>query len=267
MQLTNHCLKRAAPHLAATSNHALSVLRSRIVLLQTPQHTIPGPQPQQPSSTTPTRGDDLYQVAGFVLLLTWPWILFLALRILAPLRMRLPAASLLEPITSKLIAQLVTLKHLATRLLVAATCGAVIGVERKRADRPAGLRSMTLVSTGSALYTLACIYGFDGGDPVRAAAQVCTGVGFIGAGVLTRGNPMRGVTTACAVWVSAAIGVTAASGLSLFSFYSCGVTVAILRISRWTSSRLFTLPFGQPAEDNSDEVRADQMRHDGDDDH
>ena len=70
----------------------------------------------------------------------------------------------------------------------------------------------------------------------RTAAQVCTGVGFIGAGVIAKGSfrdPVRGVTTACAVWVSAALGVVAASGMWLFALYSTGLTVTILRISRW----------------------------------
>ena len=59
-------------------------------------------------------------------------------------------------------------------------------------------------------------------------AQVCTGVGFIGAGVIAKGSfrdPVRGVTTACAVWVSAALGVVAASGMWLFALYSTGLTV------------------------------------------
>ena len=71
---------------------------------------------------------------------------------------------------------------------------------------------------------------------MRAAAQICTGVGFIGAGVIVKGggkSPVRGVTTACAVWVSAALGVVAASGMWLFALYSAGLSVTILRISRW----------------------------------
>ena len=91
-------------------------------------------------------------------------------------------------------------------------------------------------AAGSALYTLASIFGIEGGDSVRAAAQICTGVGFIGAGVIAKGggkSPVRGVTTACAVWVSAALGVVAASGMWLFALYSAGLSVTILRISRW----------------------------------
>jgi len=130
------------------------------------------------------------------------------------------------------------LKSAGSRLLVAAAVGAIVGIERKDADRPAGLRSMTLVSTGSALYVLACLFGpgLSGGEAARAAAQVCSGVGFIGAGVIAKGSardPVRGVTTACAVWCSAALGVVAASGQPLLALYSCGITVTILRVSRW----------------------------------
>ena len=158
---------------------------------------------------------------------SWPWLLTAVLHVLRIDTLGAMGAPL---------AQLAALKVVSARLLVAAGCGAVVGLERKDADRPAGLRSMTLVSAGSALYTLACIYGITNGDANRAAAQVCTGVGFIGAGVIAKGSfrdPVRGVTTACAVWVSAALGVVAASGLWLFAIYSCGLTVTILRISRW----------------------------------
>ncbi|KAL1529955.1 hypothetical protein AB1Y20_000883 [Prymnesium parvum] len=158
---------------------------------------------------------------------TWPWLLSLLLSCARADRTRALYPAL---------AQLTYLKVVAARLLVAAACGAVVGLERKDADRPAGLRSLTLVSSGSALYTLAGMYGIDAGDPARAAAQVCTGVGFIGAGVIAKGSfrdPVRGVTTACAVWVSAALGVVAAAGMWLFALYSTGLTVTILRISRW----------------------------------
>ena len=170
-------------------------------------------------------------LGSLLFLVTWPWIVHAATTLVKP-----NGAAQAPFFVTNLADKLHVLKKLASRLLVAAGCGAIIGIERKAMDRPAGLRSMTLVSSGSALYTLACIFGIEGGDPIRAAAQVCTGVGFIGAGVLTKGNMVRGVTTACAVWVSAAIGVCAASGLHLFSLYSCGLTVAILRISRWCAS-------------------------------
>lgn len=170
---------------------------------------------------------------------SWPWALSFLLAQAMPAAAVAgaagPSAGLVSAL-SCMTQQLDMLEVVASRLLVAAACGAIIGLERKDADRPAGLRSMTLVSSGSALYTLACVFGIEGGDPVRAAAQVCTGVGFIGAGVIAKGSvrdPVRGVTTACAVWVSAALGVVAAAGMWLFAFYSTGISISILRISRW----------------------------------
>ena len=168
---------------------------------------------------------------GLVLMWVWPWLLPAPLRLLCGL-------SLLD-VANPIFAQLQFLRMVCSRLLVAAVCGAIIGLERKDADRPAGLRSLCLVSTGSALYVMACMFSPEivgKGDAARAAAQVCTGVGFIGAGVIAKGNvkdPVRGVTTACAVWVTAAVGVVAAAGLPILAFYSCGLTVTILRVTRW----------------------------------
>lgn len=195
---------------------------------------------------TPARQPGLRAVLLMLLLWSWPWALAaLAGFLPLPAAVSRPQASAALALVS---AQLETLRVVAARLLVATACGAVIGLERemtagtasgegsRELSRPAGLRSMTLVSAGSALYTLASIFGIEGGDSVRAAAQICTGVGFIGAGVIAKGggkSPVRGVTTACAVWVSAALGVVAASGMWLFALYSAGLSVTILRISRW----------------------------------
>ena len=166
-----------------------------------------------------------WPLGSMLALWSWPWVLYYAL-----------LWSGFLPIYHPTMQNLQTLLTVCSRLLVAAGCGALIGVERKDADRPAGLRSMTLVSSGSAVYVLACTFGLGTGDPNRAAAQVCTGVGFIGAGVIAKGNlrdPVRGVTTACAVWVAAGVGVVAATGMHLFALYSCGLTITVLRISRW----------------------------------
>lgn len=178
-------------------------------------------------------GFDEALVLGVVLLVSWPWLAELTLVQL------LQANSM----GSAFIVQIRQLQLVASRLLMAALCGAIIGVERKEANRPAGLRSMTLTSTGSALYVCACIFAPDAdmNHAMRTAAQICCGVGFIGAGVIAKGkpnDPTRGVTTACAVWLSAAIGVVAASGMSFFALYATGVAVSILRISRWYNTRV-----------------------------
>src|SRR5687768_6586470 len=101
--------------------------------------------------------------------------------------------------------------ELIVRVLLATGLGAVIGLEREISDQPAGLRTHILVSLGAALFTIAGAYGlidFDTGevariDPTRVAAQVVTGIGFLGAGaIIQRGLNVRGLTTAASLWVT-----------------------------------------------------------------
>jgi putative Mg2+ transporter-C (MgtC) family protein len=98
--------------------------------------------------------------------------------------------------------------------VVALILGAVIGLERERRRHPAGFRTMAMVSVGSCLFTLLGARLFVGGtDPTRIAAQVVTGVGFLGAGAILReGGGVRGLTTAATIWVVAAIGMAAGFG-------------------------------------------------------
>lgn len=115
---------------------------------------------------------------------------------------------------------------LATQLLLLALAfvlSAVIGVERERQFKSAGLRTHTLVGLGAALFTLVSAYGFAGlgidtTDPTRIAAQVVTGIGFVGAGVIfvNRGNVV-GLTTAASIWVTAAVGMACGAGLPLLA--------------------------------------------------
>ncbi|HEY3578161.1 MAG TPA: MgtC/SapB family protein [Gaiellaceae bacterium] len=103
------------------------------------------------------------------------------------------------------------------RLFVAAALGGAIGLERELRERQAGLRTHLVVSVGSALFTLVSAYGFiDFGvrvDPTRIAAQIVTGIGFLGAGAIIRqGLSVRGLTTAATLWLVAAIGMAAGAG-------------------------------------------------------
>jgi putative Mg2+ transporter-C (MgtC) family protein len=96
-------------------------------------------------------------------------------------------------------------------MLVAMGCGAFIGLERQKHEKPAGLRTLILVCMGSAGFTMA---GFAiGGDSGRVAAQIVTGIGFLGAGVILhpRGN-ISGATTAASIWITASIGMLAGAG-------------------------------------------------------
>src|SRR5258707_6017130 len=111
---------------------------------------------------------------------------------------------------------------LSVRLLVAAVLGAAIGLEREIHDHPAGMRTHLLVALGSAIFTELSIFGFQGVgsgavsptvDPTRIAAQVVSGIGFLGAGaILKYGTSIRGLTTAASLWTAAAIGMAAGAG-------------------------------------------------------
>jgi putative Mg2+ transporter-C (MgtC) family protein len=106
----------------------------------------------------------------------------------------------------------VTLLEGAVRLAAAAGLGALLGLERELNAQPAGFRTHLLVSLGAGLFTVA---GADlgGADPARVAAQVVTGIGFLGAGAILReGGSVRGLTTAASLWVTAAVGLAAGLG-------------------------------------------------------
>ncbi len=106
------------------------------------------------------------------------------------------------------------------RLALAALLGGIIGLERESINRPAGFRTHVLVSVGATLIMLVSTYGFapqlaEGrfSDPARIAAQVISGIGFLGAGtILKDGNTIRGLTTAASLWVVAGIGLAVGSG-------------------------------------------------------
>jgi putative Mg2+ transporter-C (MgtC) family protein len=122
------------------------------------------------------------------------------------------------------------------RLAVAGGLGAAVGFERELRDREAGIRTHLLVSLGSALFTIVSAFGFhefltNGGsivraDPTRIAAQIVTGIGFLGAGAIIReGLSVRGLTTAATLWVVAAIGMASGAG-----YYGPAVATTVLTI-------------------------------------
>ena len=122
------------------------------------------------------------------------------------------------------------------RLVVAAALGGAIGVEREIRDREAGIRTHLLVALGSGLFTIISAYGFHAfltsgdavvrADPTRIAAQIVTGIGFLGAGAIIReGLSVRGLTTAGSLWVSAAIGMAAGAG-----WYTAAIATTVLTI-------------------------------------
>jgi putative Mg2+ transporter-C (MgtC) family protein len=125
------------------------------------------------------------------------------------------------------------------RLGVAAALGAAVGFERELRDREAGMRTHLLVALGSALFTIVSAYGFEAflgsgdpvirADPTRIAAQIVTGIGFIGAGAIIReGVSIRGLTTAGSLWVVAAIGMAAGAGYYWPAVFGAALTVFAL---------------------------------------
>lgn len=126
-----------------------------------------------------------------------------------------------------------------SRLFLAIALGALIGYQRERASKAAGLRTHTLISLGAAVFTVVSIFGFSGAvDPSRVAAGVVAGVGFIGAGVIFRGmrgegvTGVAGLTTAASIWASAAVGLAAGAGLWLIAVIAGLATVGVLMIPK-----------------------------------
>jgi len=128
------------------------------------------------------------------------------------------------------------LLEMVLRFLLAVALGAGIGFQRERAGKAAGVRTHILVSAGAALFTLASIYGFGGAvDISRVAAGVVVGIGFIGAGVILRGQreaEVAGLTTAATIWVTAAIGLAAGAGMYLISVIATAIITGILLLPK-----------------------------------
>jgi putative Mg2+ transporter-C (MgtC) family protein len=148
----------------------------------------------------------------------------------------------------RLVADVPTLGWLDAlfRLAVATGLGAAIGIERELDEKAAGLRTHMLVSLGSALFTMVGAYGFEdfagnggvGTDPSRIAAQVVTGIGFLGAGVIFRqGFTIRGLTTAASLWVVAAVGMAAGAGFWKGAVIGAVVGILSLRPLGWLKER------------------------------
>ncbi len=117
---------------------------------------------------------------------------------------------------------------ISLKVIISILLGALIGFEREKRNRPAGLRTHILVSLGSCLFTISSIefskiYG-NGVDPSRVAANIVTGIGFLGAGtIMKEGLTIKGLTTAATIWLSSAIGLSCGLG-----FYFPTILVALL---------------------------------------
>jgi putative Mg2+ transporter-C (MgtC) family protein len=128
----------------------------------------------------------------------------------------------------------------AVRLIIAAALGALVGAEREIHGHPAGIRTHMLVALGSGVFTVLSIHGFGQGpgagiDPTRIAAQIVSGIGFLGAGaILKDGVVIRGLTTAASLWATAAVGLAAGAG----EYVIAAVSAGIILVSLWPINAL-----------------------------
>jgi putative Mg2+ transporter-C (MgtC) family protein len=120
------------------------------------------------------------------------------------------------------------------RVLVAGFVGAVVGLERELAGKPAGVRTYALIAMGAAIFTAGAIAAFGPGDPAaRVAAQIVTGIGFIGAGtILHMRDRVVGLTTAAGIWAVAAVGLVIGAGLYVLGVGSAVLLLLLLRFLR-----------------------------------
>ena len=123
--------------------------------------------------------------------------------------------------------------EMALRILLAAVLGGVIGYQRDKADKPAGIRTLVLIAFGSALFTVVSVEGFDA-DPARIAAGIVTGIGFLGAGsIIRRGEGIvEGLTTAATIWAAAGVGIAAGAGLYLISVIAAVIIFVVLMLPK-----------------------------------
>ena len=123
--------------------------------------------------------------------------------------------------------------QMLVRLVVAVLLGSLVGYERERQGKPAGLRTHAMVALGAALFTVVSLYGFGPGtDTSRVAAMIVSGIGFLGAGaILHERGGVQGLTTAASLWVTAAIGIAVGVGMIFMSLATAALVFAVLRFA------------------------------------
>jgi putative Mg2+ transporter-C (MgtC) family protein len=161
-----------------------------------------------------------------------------------------------------------TTVEMLLRLGAGVGLGAVIGVERRYRARMAGLRTNALLAAGAALFVLLSAHGFHGSsaDPTRVAAQIVSGIGFLGAGVIMRGGPsVRGLNTAATLWCSAAVGALSGSGRFGTALAGTIVVVAVEQALSRTDFRLVSISSRNTGETGQVEVAAELIGDERDD--
>ena len=125
--------------------------------------------------------------------------------------------------------------ELVLRVLLAVALGSIIGFQRGKAEKPAGMRDLVLICAGAALFTVVSIYGFGAVDQARVAAGIVTGIGFLGAGAIIRrgeGGVVKGLTTAATIWVTAGIGLAAGAGMYILATVTTFLVLVVLLLPR-----------------------------------
>ena len=142
--------------------------------------------------------------------------------------------------------------ELALRLAVGLALGALIGFERELHSQPAGFRTHSVVALGAAIFTVVSAFGFEGigADPTRIAAQIVSGIGFIGAGTIIQARgQVRGLTTAASLWSVAGIGM--AAGAALYWVAVIGTVLMLVILSLFDRAESYARRrMGLPPEDN-----------------
>jgi len=141
--------------------------------------------------------------------------------------------------------------EIAIRLLISFAVGTAIGLEREYRSKSAGLRTMIMICLGSTIFTEISIH-IGGGSPDRIAANIVTGVGFLGGGVIFKdGLSITGITTATTIWISAALGMAVGAGEYFIAIVGSGVVLVVLTlmekiqglVERWHQSRTYKIEF------------------------
>ncbi|MEZ5103162.1 MAG: MgtC/SapB family protein [Draconibacterium sp.] len=140
----------------------------------------------------------------------------------------------------------ITWQSALIRILVSFAIGAIVGIERETHNQPAGLRTHILISIGSTIAMLVSIYipqtftQFQNGDPGRIAAQVVSGIGFLGAGAILKfGGNVKGLTTAASIWAMAALGLAVGAGMYLIGFIGLSVILFALVVMDIFEKKIF----------------------------
>lgn len=152
----------------------------------------------------------------------------------------------MNSINEILLSTEITWQTALVRILVSFFIGMLVGIERETHDQPAGLRTHILISVGSTVIMLISIYipqtftEFQNGDPGRMAAQVVSGIGFLGAGaILKYGADVKGLTTAASIWAMAALGLAVGSGMYIVGFIGVAVILFALTAMNLFEKKIF----------------------------